>query len=70
MQLSAQEMKIDVLQILDSGFNTRAFSVGKPDAPSTLNERELRDSSASAELFLCRIITDGVSTPVHSQTIC
>lgn len=47
MQLSAQEMKIDVLLILDAGFNMRAFSVGKPDAQSMLNERELGNSSAS-----------------------
>lgn len=66
MQLLAQEMKIDVLLILDAGFNMRAFSVGKPDTQLTLNERELRNSSASAVLFHSRISTDGVSPSVYS----
>lgn len=57
MQLSAQEVKTDVLLILDAGFNMRAFSVGKPDAQPTLNYREIRNSFASAVLFHCRIIT-------------
>lgn len=38
-QLSAQEMKIDVLLVLDAEFNTRAFSVAKPDAWSARGEK-------------------------------
>ena len=37
--LSAQEMKINVLLVLDAEFNTRAFSVAKPDARLTLGEK-------------------------------
>lgn len=38
-QLSAQEMKIDVLLLLDAEFNTRALSVAKPDSWSPRGEK-------------------------------
>ena len=51
-RLSAQEMKIDELLVLEAEFNMRAFSVAKPDTRSMSDEK-----GAQEQLCFCCAFT-------------